>query len=344
MKRYKTNSSINGWLSFLLLILAVCLWQKELHAEHIVPTTLRGPAFSHPDEVLEKSEEWQKQPIRYREQDLGAEVVLLLDQNIYPGLLPLIQEFARNQRINVSVREGTCGPAAEGINRKEVDIGGSCCPAAKVDRLPGLQWHTIGISPLAILVHDKDPLQQLTATEVRDIYRGKISRWSHLENIGKHYPKELLVRPVTRLHCKIRPGHWRLILDNEEQFGSRINEVGTILDMVTTVAKHPGTIGYLENWQLLNDPRFNNKVRAIAIDGQDPTDTNTLKEGRYPFYWVYNVSTWSAEHLANGKAQQLVEYLMANAGRVDPSLRLVPATELRKKGWQFRGNELIGEP
>lgn len=309
-----------------------------------VPATLKGPPFSNPDQIAQKPEAWHQQSIRYREKDVGADVVLLLDQNIYPGLLPLVQEYARAHQLNVVVHEGTCGPAAEGINRKEVDVGGSCCPANQGDRLPGLRWHTVGISPMAILAHADDPIEDLTSEQVRDVFQGKLTRWSQLPEIGEKFPKELLVRPITRLHCKTRPGHWRLILDNEELFGPRINEVGTILDMVTTVAKTPGALGYLENWQLLFDPKHKGTVKTIRINGQSPDNPDGVIAGRYPFYWVYNVSTWSADNTVNPKAQQLVQYLLDHAGRIDPSFHLIPATTLKKQGWKFKEDELIGEP
>ncbi|MEO5339655.1 MAG: substrate-binding domain-containing protein [Magnetococcus sp. MYC-9] len=332
------------YVSIGLLVCGLLLLCPSGWAAQETPATLQGPPFSNPDAIHDKPEAWQRQPIRYREQDAGAEVVLLLDQNIYPGLLPLVQEYARAQRIKVSVREGTCGPAAEGINRKEVDVGGSCCPAAEVDRLPGLQWHTIGISPMAILAHAGDPIDGLSSEQVREIYRGKLTRWSQLPGVGDRFSKDRMIRPLTRFHCKFRPGHWRLILDNEEQFGPRINEVGSILDMVSSVAKNQGTLGYVENWQVVNDPAFKAAVKAIRINDQDPGNAEAIKTGRYPFYWVYNVSTWSAENTVNPKAKQLVRYLIDNAGRIDPSLHLVPATELKKHGWKFREDELIGEP
>lgn len=309
-----------------------------------VPATLKGPPFSDPDQIAQKPESWRQQPIRYRERDRGADVVLLLDQNIYPGLLPLVQEYAKAHQWHVVVHEGTCGPAAEGINHKEVDVGGSCCPANQGDRLPDLRWHTVGISPMAILAHPDDPIEDLSTEQVRDVFRGKLTRWSQLPEMGKNFPKELLVRPVTRLHCKSRPGHWRLILDNEELFGPRINEVGTILDMVTSVARTRGTLGYVENWQILNDPKHKGTIRTIRINGQSPDDPDAVASGRYPFYWVYNVSTWRGENTANAKAEQLVQHLMDNAGRIDPSFHLIPSSVLKKQGWKFKDDELIGEP
>ncbi|MBF0146615.1 MAG: substrate-binding domain-containing protein [Magnetococcales bacterium] len=329
-----------GLCSLLLLFPAM----NRAMAEHPVPNILKGTAFSNPEEITKQSEEWLQQPIRYQARDQGVDVALLLDQNIYPGLLPLVENFAKENNIKVSVREGTCGPAAEGVMRKEVDIGGSCCPAAKIDRPPGLQWHTVGISPMAILVNGSDPVDRLTSEQVRDIFRGKLTRWSQIPKVGNKFSEELLIRPITRLHCKTRPGHWRLILDNEELFGPRINEVGTILDMVISVARNRGSLGYLENWKILNDPKYKDSVKIINIDGYAPNDANAVASGHYPFYWVYNVSTWTSPNTQNPKAQQLVSYLMDHADRIDPALNLVPSTELRKHGWKFKDDELVGEP
>ncbi|MBF0110218.1 MAG: substrate-binding domain-containing protein [Magnetococcales bacterium] len=308
------------------------------------PEVLKGLAFSDPDAILEQTEEWKRQPIRHQESDRGVEVALLLDQNIHPGLRPLVEEFSRNHGIRVSVREGTCGPAAEGIRRKEVDIGGSCCPAGIMDRLPGLRWHTIGISPMAILVHASDPVESLPAATIRDIFRGTLTRWGQIPGVGEHFPRDSIIRPVTRLHCKTRPGHWRLILDNEDLFGPRVKEVGTILDMVISVANNHGSIGYLENWEIINDPKYRTSVRAIRVDDRDPHDPKAVASGKYPFYWVYNVSTWTSAATANPKAQELVRFLLAQAHRINPEHHVVPASELKKQGWKFKDDELIGAP
>lgn len=333
-------------LGFILLVFPwlVITIPTDVRGDMDAPSVLKGEAFSNPEEISQQTQEWLEQPIRYRDQDAGVDVVLLLDQNIYPGLLPLVEEFAKANKIKVSVREGTCGPAAEGVTRKEVDVGGSCCPAAKIDRLPGLAWHTIGISPMAMLVKASDPVDQLTSEQVRKIFQGKLTRWSQIPEVGKLFGKDLSIRPVTRLHCKKRPGHWRLILDNEELFGPRTNEVGSILDMVVSVGKNPGSLGYVENWQIIREPKYKDLVKVIKIDGYDPREANTVSSGHYPFYWVYNVSTWTAANIFNPKAHELVQYLMNNAGRINPDHHLVPSDELKKAGWKFKDDELIGEP
>ncbi len=337
-------------MKFLKFFMFLSLFQWYLSfvnlgiAAESIPNIFKGQPFSNPDELNDQPESWRQQTIRYRDQDQGVEIALLLDQNIYPGLLPLVEKFAKEQKIKVVVREGTCGPAAEGVFKKEIDVGGSCCPTAKVDRLPGLRWHTVGISPLAILANRADPVEQLTAEQVREIFRGKVTRWAQIPGLEEKFSKDVLIRPVTRLHCKTRPGHWRLILDNEEMFGPRINEVGTIIDMVIGVGNNRGSLGYVENWHVLNDPKMKDLVKTIKINQQDPSDVEAVSSGKYPFYWVYNVSTWSDSHLANPKAQQLVQYLIDHADAVDPNLHLIPASVLRKHGWKFNGDEVVGEP
>jgi len=344
------NSTIGGVMNrmvgFILLVLPwfVITVPTQAWGEMDAPSVLKGQPFSNPEEISQQTQEWIEQPIRYRDKDAGVDVALLLDQNIYPGLTPLVEEFAKANHIKVSVREGTCGPAAEGVLRKEVDVGGSCCPAAKSDRLPGLVWHTIGISPLAMLVNASDPVDHLTSEQVRKIFQGKLTRWSQIPEVGNLFSKDIPIRPITRLHCKTRPGHWRLILDNEDMFGPRTNEVGSILDMVIHVGKNPGSLGYVENWQIVQEPKNRDLVKVIKIDGTDPRDANAVSSGHYPFYWVYNVSTWTAANTSNPKAHALVQFLMNNAGRINPDHHVVPAAALRKAGWKFKEDELIGEP
>ncbi|MBF0183974.1 MAG: hypothetical protein HQM06_06265 [Magnetococcales bacterium] len=329
-----------------IIILCLLVWMAATtgYSRNLLPATLQGPSFSNPEQTASKPEAWQQQPIRYNEPDRGAEVVVLLDQNNYPGLLPLIQGYARKHQLSIVVREGTCGPAIEGLHRKEVDIGGSCCPPANMDRLPGLSWHTIGIAPLAILANSDDPIDQLSKEEVRAIFRGYWTRWSQVPSIGHRFEKNTPIQPIIRFHCKTRPGHWRLILDNKDLFSTSANEVGSILDMVANIAKRRGTLGYEENWQTINHPRFKESVKAIAVDGQAPQNRQALLEAKYPFYFTYNLSTWTAPSTTNAKAAQLVQYLIEHAGEIDPSFHVIPAAELKKQGWQFKGDELIGEP
>lgn len=311
-------------------------------AEPGEPWELGGRPFSDPDEVFPMPEEWRGRPIRHATPK-PVDLALALDQQLAPALLPLVERFAKERKLEVATQEGTCGITDGAISEKQADIGGYCCPPAGTDRLPGLKFHTIGISAIAIIVHPDNPVRDLTLKEVRALFGGKIARWSELPVSGVKDGPAGPTRAVARLHCKLRPGHWRLILDNSDLFGPSTQEVGAIVDMIAQVAKAPGTVGYETVWHI-GHYADQGKVRTVRIDGVDPRDNKAVAEGRYPLYRVFNISNWTEAPAASPLADQMVDYLKGHAGDIDPAYGIVLAKDLRAAGWRFKDDEVVGEP
>jgi phosphate transport system substrate-binding protein len=304
--------------------------------------TLQGEAFTDPDYVQRMPAGWQNQPIRHDPEFGQVDLVVTLDQHLYEFLPRAIQQYAGKHKLKIAISDGTCGITAGKLVRKTADIGGYCCPPGMTDRLPGLRFHTLGILPIQILVHPDNPIDNVTLKQAREIFQGRIYRWSELKDSrGKPGP-DLVIQTIGRLHCKIRPGHWRLLLDNEDLFGPRLQEVGTIPDMISLVANAPDAVGY-EVGMMAELYRNEGMVKFLTIDGQSPTTANLLA-GRYPLYRTLNLTTWKGETVENPEADRLVAYLLSLGDQLEKQYDLVPAAALRKAGWQFRGNELIGEP
>jgi len=305
-----------------------------------LPAPLGGPAFTEPSRELVLPEEWRRRPIRRHGWAEGAEVAVTLDQHFYPALLPLIQEYARARGVDVAVQEGTCGISAGKLADREADIGGFCCPAGESDRLPGLRFHTIGIASLALLVHPDNPIAGLSLDQARAAFSGQTAYWREMPGGSE---RQGLVRTVARLHCKTRPGHWRLLLDNEDQFSPRLHEVSTIPDMVSAVGRARGAIGYEVLWMVASHAG-QGRVKTLELDGVSPADREALIAGRYPLYRTLQVTTWGDGVARSAEADALVAFLAANADRIDPRYAIVPVAALREAGWRFRGDELVGEP
>ncbi|MDH4318615.1 MAG: substrate-binding domain-containing protein, partial [Desulfobulbaceae bacterium] len=210
--------------SGLLLVILLVFCASVDSVEGVKSSPRGGPAFSDPGKLVEMDEQWIKKPVVHPSAAEGTDLVLSVDQHLYPAISPFIREFATRRRLKVSVHEGTCGISAGLLMRKHVDVGGFCCPAGENDRLPGLKFHTIGITGLAIIVHPANPVNNLDLEQVRDIFQGKILTWDEADSGMPKRP----IRVIGRLHCKQRPGHWRLILDNEDQFSPAMIEVGSI--------------------------------------------------------------------------------------------------------------------
>lgn len=307
------------------------------------PQRLKGPPFSDPSVTQPMPETWVAQPVKYTNETGDADLVLSLDQHLYDALLPMIQKYAKEHRLKIVVNEGTCGITSGELVKKTADLGGFCCPPDKTDRLPGLKFHTLGIDAKALLVHSDNPIDNITLTQAQQIFMGEIHRWSELTSSKGKKGFDMPVQVVGRLHCKLRPGHWRLLLDNEDLFAPGMREVGAIPDMISQVAANPGAIGYEVLWNTLRY-KDKGKVKALSIDGYSPAKPEHLISLNYPLYRVYNLTTWEGKGVENPHAQKLVDFLLQHTKDLPAEHNIIPASLLRKAGWKFRDNELIGEP
>jgi hypothetical protein len=324
--------------NILISILLVCLVQTTAtDAQEI-----RGPAFTDPGVIWQKMPPgWITQPIQTEPEVSAAKLAVTLDQQLYAPLLPLIQRYATKHGVKIAVGEGTCGISAGLLRRKAVDIGGFCCPPALTDRLPGLRFHTLAIGAVALFVHPANPVENLSFQQAQRIFQGEISDWSHLGRAaskGRAQP----IHVIGRLHCKLRPGHWRLLLDNEDLFSPDLFEVGTIQDMIEAVTNDRYAIGY-ETLRMIQHHRGAKGTKLLTIDGVRPDDRVALASGHYPLYRVYNVTSWEGA-AAKSLARELVHYLQEQMVNLDMAYAMVPASQLRDYGWKFKEDELVGEP
>jgi len=274
-----------------------------------------------------------------------VDLAVALDQQLYPSLGPMIETFAKERGVTIALQNGTCGISSGLLADKTVDIGGFCCPPGVTDRLPGLKYHTIGIGALALITHPSNPTENITVYDARALFGNDIRDWSELPMSGYKAGERQPVRALARLHCKIRPGHWRLILDTEQQFGWDITEVSAINDMVKQVSVTPGAVGYETLWHINRLAREDKSmVKTLRIKGASPHDSDALARGQYPLYRVFNITTWTDKPAFNALGDELAAYLVAQAEHIKPEFAIIPASELRRHGWAFDGAELLGEP
>lgn len=298
--------------------------------------------FSNPRLKARMSPEWIKQPVKHEDRYKDADLVLALGQQSYPVLRKYIEQYAQKNGLKIVIQPGTCGISAGKLRRKVVDMGTFCCPPARTDRFPGTQFHSLGIAPIALIVHPDNPLDSVSIEEARRIYRGAAPLWSDVKpRIRSIVDKP--IQPVGRLHCKIRPGHWRAMLPNEDMFSPRLYEVGVISDMISQVARNPSAIGW-ETPLMVRHYAARGKVKMLKIDNMDPTDTSHTLAGHWPFYRTYHLVTWTDNTEANRRAHKLVKFLRNKIEEIHEEIGFVPPSKLKQAGWHFFGEELVGRP
>lgn len=329
-------------LTILLIGAMLSLWSASTATAN--EQLLGGRAFTPPGSTIPMGADWEAQGIT-RKTDQKVDLAVALDQQLYPALGPMIEDFAKANNVKIAVQNGTCGISAGLLADKAADMGGFCCAPALTDRLPGLQYHTIGIGALALITHTSNPVDDITITDARNLFGNDIRDWSELPMSGFKTGQREPVRAIARLHCKVRPGHWRLILDKEQQFGWDLAEVSAIKDMLKQVSATPGSIGYETLWHIDRLGREDgSQVKTLSVNGTAPRDEWALARGQYPLYRVFNITTWANGPAHNELSDKLADYLIHHAGDIDPRFAIVPAQHLRQNGWTFEDNELIAEP
>lgn len=322
-----------------LLLLLLASTAATVSADHIHQHS-DAPTFSDPNVLNPVSKKWLNKTLKYDAVNSKADLVVALGQQSYPIFKDLIKDYAKKNNLNIVVKPGTCGITAARLRKKSVDIGAYCCPPAKSDRLPGLEFHSLGISPIALIVHPENPLTNVSSKQARDIFKGQMTRWTQVAD-KKEKTFQQLIKPIARLHCKIRPGHWRSLLKDEDQFSPRLFEVGVIPDMISQVSRNTGAIGW-EVPLMVSYHQKRGQVKMLKIDDHPATDLDYVLSGNYPLYRSYSLTTWREQ--TNPHAMKLVRFMQQHIEKAHAEISYISPSQLKKAGWIFQGDELIGEP
>ena len=319
-------------LSAMLVLGSIPLFAADDHQHS------HDSGFSDPAVFAKVPDGWISRPIKHIDKFPDADLVVSLGQQSYPLFYDLIPEYARENNLKIVVEQGTCGITSGRLLKKKVDVGAFCCPPGKNDRLPGLKFYSLGISPIALIVNTENPLSDVSSKQAKEIFEGEISRWSEIGSSSNQ-----LIKPVGRLHCKTRPGHWRSMLKSGDDFSPRLFEVGVIPDMISRVSRSASSIGW-ETPLMVELHQKKGKVKVLKIDGHSPSEIEYVLTGKYPLYRSYTLTAWAKKSKTNHEAIKLIHYLQQHIEKVHKEISFIPVSRLRKAGWKFIGDELVGEP
>ncbi len=158
---------------------------------------------------------------------------------------------------------------------KHETFGFVCCQVSEEEiKREGLTVYPLAQEPLAIMLNKANPVKDLSASQVKKIFKGEIKNWSELG--GEDRP----IVVITRLHCKDRESDWKHILPSDREFVQERVDVSSDDDLVKRVSDFPGAIGYSgTTWAR----EASLAVKSITVGGVAPTADN-LKNKKYPYY------------------------------------------------------------
>lgn len=203
------------------------------------------------------------------------------------ALLPLVQEaadefMASNPNVVINSNGGGSGEGLKQVAAGSIDIGDSDVFAEEkldADTAKDLVDHQVALVTMAAIVNPDLGVDNLTTDQLVDIFTGKTTNWNEVGG-----PDEEIVLVTRPSSSGTRATFKTYALNGAEEASNQALETDDSGTLVQTVQDNKGAIGYVALSYLLN----NDKIKAVSIDGVEPTLENTYN-GTY--------KVWSYEHM-----------------------------------------------
>jgi len=184
-----------------------------------------------------------------------------------------LQLYGKNSNLGMGCNAGV--KLAQQHSHEHETFGFVCCPLSQQElEQKKIKIYPLADEPILILVNKSNPVENLSIDQVRAIFRGDITNWKEVGGWDKP------VAVVTRLHCKKRPGHWKTILPDADDFTKERINVSSADEMVKMVTKFDTAIGHIGSTWIFDN---NSNVKAVSVNNVDASAEN-LKNKTYPFY------------------------------------------------------------
>lgn len=189
--------------------------------------------------------------------------------------IPVMNEAAKrimtfNPKVRITVAGGGSGIGVQKVGEGLVDIGntGRALSEEEVAKF-GLQFFDFAIDGVAPIVRPENPVTGLTAQQIRDIFAGRITRWSEVGG-----PDEAIHVYGREEASGTHEVFWGKMLKKEPIVASA-NIIQSNGAMKVAVSQDANAIGYMSIGHI------DDTVKPLAVDGVTPSQ-ETAVEGSYP--------------------------------------------------------------
>lgn len=189
--------------------------------------------------------------------------------SVQPVAEKLAQAYTKKHpNVKINVQGGGSSVGITQAKQGTIDIGTSS-KDLKPDEKQGLSVYLIGRDGIAIIVNKNNPINDLSKSQIRDIFSGKIRNW---KEVGGPDAK---INVITReAGSGTRKSFEEVVMKNEKIRGDAIVQSST--EAVKQAVKNdPNAIGYISLAHL------DESVKGISVDGVPPSE-KTVADGSYP--------------------------------------------------------------
>ena len=218
--------------------------------------------------------------------------------------IPVMKDAAKhimqaNPEIRISVAAGGSGVGVQKVGEGLVDIGNTGRPlSAEEVAKYGLKSFAFALDGVAVAVSPKNPVANLTAEQVQQIFAGKINNWKSFG--GRDAGIHLYTRDEA---SGTREVFWEKLL-KKGVIVETANVVASNGAMKSAVAEDGDAIGYVSIGHL------DETIKAPTLGGIAPTQENA-RSGKYPIVRQLYMNTKGAPQ---GLTAAFIAYVMGPEG------------------------------
>gem|GEM_PF-3637521 len=173
-----------------------------------------------------------------------------------------------------------------------------------------LQLTPIGKDAFVFLVHQDNPVHQLSVAQVQEIYMGKITNWSEVG--GENHP-------IVAFQREENSGSQTFMVKKvmkdlplaEPPTVKKAGGMGGLIDAVADYQNADNAIGY-SFFYYANEMHQREEVKFLAINGVEPSKDSIIKD-TYPFTAVLYAVTRKGEP-ADSPANRLLAWIQSEQG------------------------------
>ncbi len=219
-----------------------------------------------------------------------------------------------NKRLVVA--GGGCDDGIATVRQGTADLGGLCCPV-QGSRGEGMPWLLVARDIKVVLAHPANPATDVSFDALRDVARGKLTRWNALGG------EDRAIALVVRKHC---PDYFepvrKLLLDNRPDWAPRGLFVDRDEQIVDLAARFEGALG-LVSWTFAKPLVEAGRLKVLKVNGVAPSAAS-VREGRYALHGPLSVvyRKWEAASM-----RPFFDFLYGPQGQDVIGRALVPVSE-----------------
>jgi len=186
---------------------------------------------------------------------------------------PLVEELSigyleRYPHVDLEMAAGGSVVGINAVQDGSADIGMASRALREAEYRPGMEEYQIAIDVLAIIVHPANPIENISRTQLQEIYQGEITNWSEVG--GADMP----IMPVIReISSGTRGAFDDIALDGADPVETADTQI-TAGEVETRVAEISEAIGYV------GFGNIGQNVKVLTIDGVPPSP-ETAQSGDY---------------------------------------------------------------